>query len=179
MPTEAADVDWNITHNIRGPVSTFERAFAPAGRRPTVLISTYPLIHKMAALAPAYETGYHLVVPAQRAIPTELVDASIKHRSRWHYQRANLQAHERQPGSVAVLIDPDGYLTEGTSANIFLVRDGELENALAPQFAPWYYEASGTRNGCQGRNRMPRSESDPRRCPGGGRNLPGRRPVSA
>jgi branched-chain amino acid aminotransferase len=128
LPTEAADVDWNITHNVsRGPVSTFARAFAPAECRSTVIISSYPLIDKMAGLAQAYEAGFDLVVPAQRAIPHELVDASIKHRSRWHYQRANFQAQERLAGSVAVLVDPDGYLTEGTSANIFLVRDGELE----------------------------------------------------
>src|ERR1700677_2460501 len=39
LPTEAADVDWNITHNVsRGPVSTFTRAFTPAERRPTVII---------------------------------------------------------------------------------------------------------------------------------------------
>ncbi len=128
LPTEAADVDWNITHNVsRGPVSTFARAFAPSERRSTVIISSYPLVDKMAGLAQAYETGMDLVVPAQRAIPHELVDASIKHRSRWHYQLANLQAQERLAGSAAVLVDPDGYLTEGTSANVFLVRDGELE----------------------------------------------------
>jgi branched-subunit amino acid aminotransferase/4-amino-4-deoxychorismate lyase len=77
-------------------------------------------------LAPAYEAGIDLIVPAQRALPTDLVHAYIKTRSRLHYQLANIEAEQRCPGSTAVLTDPDGYLTEGTSGNVFLVKDGEL-----------------------------------------------------
>jgi branched-chain amino acid aminotransferase len=128
LPLAPADVDWNIIHNVsRGPSAAFLDDFPPAERRPTVVISCYPLVTKLAALAPAYETGIDLVVPAQRAIPTELLDASLKNRSRWYYQLANFQAQDRQPGSVPVLVGLDGFLTETTSANIFLVRHGTLE----------------------------------------------------
>jgi len=128
LPTEAEDVDWNIIHNVsRGPASAFIDAFTLDERRPTVVISCYPLVSKLAALAPAYEQGIDLVVPAQRALPTDLVHAFIKTRSRLHYQLANIEAELKCAGSTAVLTDPEGHLTEGTSGNVFLVRDGELQ----------------------------------------------------
>jgi branched-chain amino acid aminotransferase len=80
----------------------------------------------LAALATAYDTGVDLVIPAQRAIPTSLLDASIKTRSRVHYQLATLQANAKKSGSLAIMVDPDGFLTECTSANVFLVRDGRI-----------------------------------------------------
>ncbi len=127
LPTEVTSVDWNIIHNVsRGPARDFLTSFAPEQRRPTITISCYPLTWKLAALATAYDTGVDLVIPAQRAIPTSLLDASIKTRSRVHYQLATLQAAAKQAGSLAIMVDPDGFLTECTSANVFLVRDGQL-----------------------------------------------------
>jgi len=127
LPTQDEGVDWNIIHNVsRGPASGFGLAFAAEERRPTVLISCYPLMEKMAALAPAYDRGIDLVVPPQRSIPASLVPTDVKTRSRLHYQLANLQASEMQPGAWAVLTDPDGFLTEGTSGNVFFAREGKL-----------------------------------------------------
>src|SRR5690606_19464027 len=60
------------------------------------------------------------------SLPHGLLDASIKCRSRVHYQLANLQAQAKLAGSTAVLLDPDGYVTEGTSGNVFFVAGGEL-----------------------------------------------------
>jgi len=128
LPTEDDDVDWNIIHNVsRGPAGGFSDAFPPEARRPTLIISCYPLLAKMAALAPAYARGVNVVVPAQRALPAELFNSHIKTRSRLHYKLADLQANEAHPGSVAVLVDPDGFLTEATSGNLFVVRHGELQ----------------------------------------------------
>ena len=127
-PTEAADVDWNIIHNVsRGPAGPFADAFSPDEMRPTVVVSCFPLVEKLAALADAYDAGLDLVVPMQRSIPSTLLDATIKTRSRLHYHQAAYQAEDRLPGASAVLVDPDGYLTEGTTGNVFLVRGGVLE----------------------------------------------------
>lgn len=126
-PTEADDVDWNIVHDVsRGPASQFRSLFAEADRRPTIIVACYPLTEKLAALAPVYESGIDLVVPEQRSFPHALLSAGIKCRSRVHYQLANLQAEAKRPGSTAVLLDPDGFVTEGTSGNVFFVRGGEL-----------------------------------------------------
>lgn len=135
--TEPDDMDWNIIHNVsRGPAAAFSDAFSPEERRPTVLISCRPLAVKLAALAPLYDRGVDLLVPEQRSLPGDLLDASLKTRSRLHYQLANLQAEARTPGAWAVLLDPDGYLTECTSGNLFLVRDGRLLTPAARNLLP-------------------------------------------
>ncbi|MBI2826482.1 MAG: aminotransferase class IV [Planctomycetia bacterium] len=137
LPTEPAEVDWSIIHNIsRGPAPAFGRAFAPADMRPTVIVSCYPLVDRLAALAPAYESGIDLVVPAQRALPGDLLDDALKARSRLHYQLANLQAAEIRAGAWAVLVDPAGHLTEGTTGNVFIVREGELRTPRAENLLP-------------------------------------------
>ena len=137
LSTEAADIDWNIIHNVsRGPSRAFSEAFEPSEFRPTVIISCYPLTDKVAALAPEYESGVNLVVPAQRSLPHNLLDSSIKSRSRLHYQLANLQADAMQRGSTAALVDPEGFLTEGSSGNLFVVRGGRLETPLPRNLLP-------------------------------------------
>ena len=130
--TESADDDWNIIHNVsRGPSSAFADAFEPLELRPTVIVSCFPLAPKMAEFAPNYTTGLDAVIPPQLAIPSSIVDASLKTRSRWHYQNANLQADAIHPRATAVLVDTDGHLTEGTCGNVFVVRDGGLETHVA------------------------------------------------
>lgn len=137
LATEAENVDWNIIHNVsRGPAGAFAEAFAPDELRPTVIISCYPLVAKLAALASCYREGIDLVVPAQQSLPGELLDDALKTRSRLHYQLANLQAAEIRAGAWALLVDPAGHLTEGTSGNVFVVRDGELLTPKAENLLP-------------------------------------------
>lgn len=127
VPGEAEDMDWSLVHNIsRGPVPPFVDDLPSELCRPTVIVSAYPLLHRLAHLAEAFERGLDLVVPEQRSIPGSILDASLKTRSRVHFQLANLQAAAIQKGSSAVLVDPEGFVTEGTSGNVFLVRDGRL-----------------------------------------------------
>ena len=48
LPSEPAEVDWNIIHNIsRGPVQAFGESFAAEDLRPTVVVSCFPLIEKL------------------------------------------------------------------------------------------------------------------------------------
>jgi branched-chain amino acid aminotransferase len=127
LPTAADDVDWNIVHDVsRGPAAAYRSFVDESERRPTVIVACLPLDAKLASLAPAYETGLDLVVPAQRSLPHDLLDAGIKCRSRVHYQLANLQAEAKRPGATAVLLDPAGFVTEGTSGNVFFVKNNML-----------------------------------------------------
>ena len=124
--TEPADVDWQVMHNVsRGPLSLYRTVF-PEGLRPTVSISCWPLITHMAGFARYYEAGIPLCIPSQQAMPAHLLDPKAKTRSRLHYMMANLQAKRVGADAWAVLLDPDGYLAEGTGTNVFLVRDGQL-----------------------------------------------------
>lgn len=119
-------MDWWLMHNIsRGPLPVYGSAF-PAGIKPTITISAWPLITHTGSFAPTYESGIRLVVPEQRAIPEELLDVKAKTRSRQHYRIAQNQVEARGQGLWALLVDPDGFVTEGTGCNVFAVQDGKL-----------------------------------------------------
>lgn len=127
LPTEASDVEWNLIVNVSaGPSPTFLDAFPSEEIRPTVIISCFPMTRRLAKLARPFEEGIDVVVPQQKALPPELLDPAIKTRGRLHYHIAGLQAANARPRAVAVLVNPHGFLTESTSANLFLVRRGEL-----------------------------------------------------
>jgi branched-chain amino acid aminotransferase len=69
-----------------------------------------------------YRTGINAVVTSQRAIPANLLDPKVKSRSRLHYLMANMEvANVTGDNNWALLLDPDGYVAEGTGANFFIV----------------------------------------------------------
>ena len=124
--TEADDVDWQIMHNAsRGPLKLYESAF-PDGCLPTVTINCWPLITHQGAAAALYDRGVDLAIVPQLAIPAHLLDPKAKTRSRMHYQIANMQAARLGEGTRPCMVDPDGFLTEGTGWNIFIVKDNTL-----------------------------------------------------
>jgi branched-subunit amino acid aminotransferase/4-amino-4-deoxychorismate lyase len=97
------------------------RGAAPTG--PTVCLHTFPL--RFDLWADKYRVGQALattdvVQVSERSWPVEL-----KCRSRMHYFLADHQAQARYPGSRAVMLDDEGYVTESTTANIVLYRAGE------------------------------------------------------
>ncbi len=119
-------LDFWIRHDIsRGAVKVFHH-LQPEPVRPTVIISILPIIGHLTCVADLYDRGVHLVVPSQPAIPSRYLDAKAKTRSRQHYQRANLQAARIEEGAWPILLDEHGNLAEGTSYNMFMVKDGAL-----------------------------------------------------
>lgn len=125
-PCYAAGEDFQIVHNVsRGPVGYYPILF-PEEARPTIAINTWVMSIQVGALAGAYETGVHAITPRQQAIPARLVDAKIKTRSRVYYQIADLQVKKIDPQAWALLLDEDGFITEGTRANFFIIKDGQL-----------------------------------------------------
>ena len=61
-------------------------------------------------------------------IPTcdssNLMDPKIKNRSRMWYQMANIEvAQVEGDNNWALLIDPDGYIAEGTGDNFFMIKN--------------------------------------------------------
>lgn len=110
----------------RGPLSIYQEVFG--GRiEPTLAISVFPLKWTVGPLAHLYDEGVHAITPPQRMIPAQLLDPKIKNRSRLHYLIANLQAGMvNDPNAWALLLDPDGFICEGTGSNFFIVRHGRL-----------------------------------------------------
>ncbi len=110
----------------RGPISIYAPIFG--GKiEPTVVIADFPLKWTIASMAKYFDTGINSVIPSQRAIPATLMDPKIKNRSRMWYQMANIEVSQIEgDNNWALLIDPDGYITEGTGDNFFIVKNGEL-----------------------------------------------------
>lgn len=125
-PAFLEEIDFQIMHNVsRGPLDQYESVFSE-GLKPTVVINCWPLTEKVGKVAEAYDTGLHAVTPAQRSVPSRLIDPKIKNRSRIYYQNANLQAKQIDARAWALLTDEDGFITEGTGANFFIVKDDQV-----------------------------------------------------
>lgn len=108
----------------RGPLGIYHRIFEKV--EPTVVIADFPLKWTVSGMDELLqpENGINAVITSQRAIPSELLEPKIKNRSRLFYQMANIEASQfAGKNNWAVLLDPDGFLTEGTGDNIFLVKD--------------------------------------------------------
>jgi branched-subunit amino acid aminotransferase/4-amino-4-deoxychorismate lyase len=93
-------------------------------RRGTVCVHTFPLPFEL--WAETYEHGIHLVTVETRSIPDQTLDARIKHRSRLHWHVADQQAKQKETTAVAVLSDNEGYLTETSAGNVWLVHGKTL-----------------------------------------------------
>jgi branched-chain amino acid aminotransferase len=102
----------------------------PGPKRPTVCLHTYPLpFHRWAE---KYRTGQALATTGIEQVSERCWPASLKCRSRMHYYLADRAAAAVDPQARALLLDSRGYVTEASSANIVIYREGE--GLLSP---PW------------------------------------------
>lgn len=122
------EMDVQIMHDVsRGLLRVYRRTLdRKRAVAPTVIIAVCPLDAHQAEIAEAYETGVKAIIPPQHSIPSRLLDPKMKTRSRQHYKLADLMAQDVDPEAWALLADEDGFLTEGTGANFFMVKNGVL-----------------------------------------------------
>ncbi len=104
-----------------GPYPLYAGMNAP--RRPTVCLHTYPL--PFGLWAGKYRSGQSLRVTDIRQVGPEHWPAALKCRSRMHYYLADRRAAAAEPGSRALLLDREGYVTEASTANLLIYREGE------------------------------------------------------
>ena len=110
----------------RGPLGIYAPIFDNK-LEATVVIADFPLKWTVSSMAKYYEEGINSVIPSQRAIPATLMDPKIKNRSRMWYQMANIEVSQvAGDNNWALLIDPDGYIAEGTGDNFFMIKNGEI-----------------------------------------------------
>jgi branched-chain amino acid aminotransferase len=96
-------------------------------KEPNVIIADFPLRWFLNSLAPLYDTGVNAVIPSQRSIPAGLNDPKIKSRSRIFYKIANLEIlNYTGDNNWALLLDSDGFISEGTSENFFIVKNNTI-----------------------------------------------------
>lgn len=97
-----------------------------AGRpgTPRVIIHAFPLA--FATWAGAYNTGVALRSVATTQIPSSSWPIELKCRSRMHYHLADREARAHEAGARAILFHGDGRVSETSTANVVIVKDGAL-----------------------------------------------------
>ncbi len=83
-----------------------------------VIVSIFPLRWATKGLGKYFDTGINCFIPSQRQIPAQLLDPKIKHRSRMHFRMA------LNEGEWPLLLDHDGFISEGPGYNFFIVKQG-------------------------------------------------------
>jgi branched-chain amino acid aminotransferase len=92
-----------------------------------LIIADFPLRWTVASMGSLFSTGINAVVTSQRAIPAHLMDPKIKNRSRLFYLMANIEASQfAGDNNWALLLDTEGYISEGTGDNFFIVKNKEI-----------------------------------------------------
>ena len=91
---------------------------------PTVFVHTYPL--HADKLKESFEAGIRLTSVTTQEIPAESLPKELKCRSRMHYYLAEQEAKAIDPNSRALLNNADGFIAEGTTASVVMVKSGQL-----------------------------------------------------
>ena len=118
----AEDDEHRVMINVsRGILSIYKDAVG-AEQGPSVTIADFPLRWTVAGFGKLFDDGVNAVIPSQRAIPASLLESKVKSRSRLHYMMANIEvANSKGKNNWALLLDPDGFIAEGTGDNFFIV----------------------------------------------------------
>lgn len=126
-PFFAPDDEHRLVINVsRGPLAIYSEVFA-GKMEPTVVIADIPLRWPVSGMGKLFDTGINAVIPSQRAIPAYLLEPKVKNRSRIHYMMANIEVSQYNgDNNWALLLDPDGFIAEGTGDNFFIVKKNIL-----------------------------------------------------
>ncbi len=76
--------------------------------------------------APAYSEGVHGVIARTRSLSPQQLDPKVKHFSRLSSVMADLEARDVDPAALAIMLDMDGNVTEGTGSNFIIVSGGAV-----------------------------------------------------
>ncbi len=101
---------------------------------PTVGIHTFELPFELWAEKSIH--GQHLITPELRQIPIATVDPRVKSRSRLHWILADREARQSDPQASALLLDQQGFVTETSTGNFFIVREGMILTPSADSTLP-------------------------------------------
>lgn len=126
-PNFEPDDEHRLVINVsRGPLSIYSEVFS-GKMEPTIIIADIPLKWPVNGMGKLFDMGINAVIPSQRAIPSYLLEPKVKNRSRIHYMMANIEvSHYSGENNWALLLDPDGFIAEGTGDNFFIVKNNEI-----------------------------------------------------
>jgi len=126
-PFFAPNDEHRLVINVsRGPLAIYTEVFG-GKMEPTVVIADIPLRWPVSGMGKLFDIGINAVIPSQRAIPAYLLEPKVKNRSRIHYMMANIEVSQYSgDNNWALLLDPDGFIAEGTGDNFFIVKNDTL-----------------------------------------------------
>ena len=94
---------------------------------PNLVIADFPLRWTVRNMGKLFDNGINAVITSQRAIPSMFMDPKIKNRSRLFYLTANIEASLfKGENNWALLLDINGFISEGTGDNFFIVKDNKV-----------------------------------------------------
>jgi len=109
----------------RGLLSIYDDVDIKKGTN--IIIADFPLSWTVQNCSHLYDKGLNLCITSQRVIPAQLMDPKIKNRSRIFYLMANIEVSLMKGNdNWALMLDPDGYIAEGTGSNFFMVKDNVI-----------------------------------------------------
>ncbi len=126
-PLFASDDEHRLMIDVsRGTLSIYQ-GIVGAHKGPNVIIADFPLRWTVAGMGKLFDAGINAVITSQRAIPARLLEPKVKNRSRIHYLMANIEVSNYEgDNNWALLLDPDGFVAEGTGDNFFIVKDNVI-----------------------------------------------------
>lgn len=121
--TDGDDDIWSCIEITPGEAFPMPLRARPV-EKPTIICYTCEMPYD--TFVDYYTTGKQVVTALPRNIPPQCYEQRCKNRSRLPHFMAKLWAARVNPHAFAMMLDVDGFITEGTGANIFFVRKGEL-----------------------------------------------------
>ena len=126
-PLFAADDEHRLMIDVSRGILSIYQGIVGAHKGPNVIIADFPLRWTVAGMGKLFDAGINAVITSQRAIPARLLEPKVKNRSRIHYLMANIEASNYEgDNNWALLLDPDGFIAEGTGDNFFIVKDNVI-----------------------------------------------------
>lgn len=126
-PLFAADDEHRLMIDVSRGILSIYQGIVGAHKGPNIIIADFPLRWTVAGMGKLYDTGINAIITSQRAIPAWLLEPKVKNRSRLHYLMANIEVSNYEgKNNWALLLDPDGFIAEGTGDNFFIVKDNAI-----------------------------------------------------
>jgi len=126
-PLFSSDDEHRLMIDVSRGILSIYQGIVGAHTGPNVIIADFPLRWTVAGMGKLFDTGINAVITSQRAIPAQLLEPKVKNRSRMHYLMANIEvSNYAGDNNWALLLDPDGFIAEGTGDNFFIVKNNVI-----------------------------------------------------
>ncbi len=123
----SADDEHRLMIDVTRGILSIYQGVVGTHRGSNVIIADFPLRWTVAGMSRLFDEGINAVITSQRAIPAQFLDPKVKNRSRLHYLMANIEVSNYQgENNWALLLDPDGFVAEGTGDNFFIAKDNVI-----------------------------------------------------